>query len=118
MTNTTHNRTRFWLDGIGQAALALRDNRLRTVLSILGITIGIAAVMAVDTISKGGRYLIFKELETFGLNCYGCCEGVHLRIDAILKDVPRLRRVSVAPRFRTGLLAIRRDHPHQEPRGR
>lgn len=36
-------------------------------------------------------------LEKFGLNCYGCCEGVHLRMDAILKCVPRLRRVSVAP---------------------
>ncbi|MGD0089722.1 MAG: hypothetical protein ABSE73_07365 [Planctomycetota bacterium] len=36
-------------------------------------------------------------LEKFGLNCYGCCEGVHLRIDALLKHVPRLRRVSVAP---------------------
>jgi len=36
-------------------------------------------------------------LERFGLNCYGCCEGVHLRMDDILRRVPRLRRVSVAP---------------------
>jgi hypothetical protein len=36
-------------------------------------------------------------LKKFGLNCYGCCEGVHLRIDEIFKRVPRLRRVSVAP---------------------
>ncbi len=50
-----------------QAMQALRDNRLRTILSILGITVGIAAVMLVSTVSKGGRYLIFKELETFGL---------------------------------------------------
>ena len=35
-------------------------------------------------------------LEKFGLNCYGCCEPIHDRIDDILK-VPRLRRVSVAP---------------------
>ena len=35
-------------------------------------------------------------LEKFGLNCYGCCEPVHDRIDHILK-VPRLRRVSVSP---------------------
>lgn len=50
-----------------QAMQALRDNRLRTILSILGITVGIAAVMAVATVSAGGRYLIFTELETFGL---------------------------------------------------
>ena len=34
------------LDSIGQATLSLRDNRLRTILSILGIAVGIAAVMA------------------------------------------------------------------------
>jgi hypothetical protein len=36
-------------------------------------------------------------MERFGLNCYGCCEGVHQRIDAIMKHIPRLRRVSVSP---------------------
>jgi len=51
-----------------QALHALGDNRLRTALSILGITIGIAAVMAVTTISKGGNYIVFSELQTFGLN--------------------------------------------------
>ena len=53
---------------IRQAIAALFDNRLRTALSILGITIGIAAVMAVSTISKGGNHLVFSELKTFGLN--------------------------------------------------
>lgn len=36
-------------------------------------------------------------LERFGLNCYGCCEGLHSRIDSVLRDIPRLRRVSVSP---------------------
>ncbi|MCK5830784.1 MAG: ABC transporter permease [Methylococcales bacterium] len=58
----------FYLDRLTLALYALRDNRLRTVLSILGISLGIAAVMAVGTISKGGNYLVFSELETFGLN--------------------------------------------------
>lgn len=58
---------RFILDGLGQAVWALRYNRLRTMLSVLGITVGIAGVMAVGTISKSGRHLIFSELETFGL---------------------------------------------------
>lgn len=58
----------FILDRFILALYALRDNRLRTVLSILGIAIGIAAVMAVGTISKGGNYLVYSELETFGLN--------------------------------------------------
>jgi hypothetical protein len=35
-------------------------------------------------------------LERFGLNCYGCCEPVDRRLDAIL-SIPRLRRISVSP---------------------
>lgn len=35
-------------------------------------------------------------LECFGLNCYGCCEGLDLRWDYI-KHIPHLRRVSVSP---------------------
>lgn len=58
----------FYLDRLLQAFYALRDNRLRSVLSIIGIAVGIAAVMAVGTVSKGGSYLIFSELKTFGLN--------------------------------------------------
>jgi putative ABC transport system permease protein len=58
---------RFILDVAQESLLALRDNRLRTILSILGIMVGIAAVMAVGAVSKGGHYVIFSELETFGL---------------------------------------------------
>ncbi len=58
----------FFVDRFSLALYALKDNLRRTLLSILGIAIGIAAVMAVGTISKGGNYLIFSELETFGLN--------------------------------------------------
>ncbi|OWY36557.1 ABC transporter permease [Herbaspirillum aquaticum] len=58
---------RFLRDGLEQAAIALADNRLRSCLSVLGVAVGVAAVMAVGTISQGGRRLIFEELETFGL---------------------------------------------------
>ena len=59
---------RSFIDRITQALIALHDNRLRSFLSVLGIAIGIAAVMAVGTISKGGNHLVYVELETFGLN--------------------------------------------------
>jgi len=45
-------------------------------------------------------------LEKFGLNCYGCCEGVHERLDYILK-IPRLRRISVSPWANQEILAQR-----------
>ncbi|MBN1673727.1 MAG: hypothetical protein JXR37_21955 [Kiritimatiellae bacterium] len=36
-------------------------------------------------------------LDLFGLNCYGCCEPLHLKLDAVLRHVPRLRRLSISP---------------------
>jgi len=36
-------------------------------------------------------------LELFGLNCYGCCEPLHRKLDLLLRRVPRLRRVSISP---------------------
>lgn len=36
-------------------------------------------------------------LDLFGLNCYGCCEPLHRKLDAIFRQVPRLRRLSVSP---------------------
>ena len=36
-------------------------------------------------------------LERFGLNCYGCCEPLHRKLEMLKKHVPRLRRVSISP---------------------
>jgi len=33
----------------------------------------------------------------FGLLCYGCCEPVDRRLDMLMAQIPRLRRVSVSP---------------------
>ncbi|MFT5759732.1 MAG: putative ABC transport system permease protein [Alteromonadaceae bacterium] len=46
---------------------ALKENTLRTLLSLSGIMIGIASIVLVLSINDSGRELIFKELETFGL---------------------------------------------------
>ncbi len=36
--------------------------------------------------------------QRFALNYYGCCEGLEHRFEAVAATVPRLRRVSVAPK--------------------
>lgn len=46
-------------------------------------------------------------LDRFGLNCYGCCEGLEHRIEKVIAHVPRLRRVSVAPSANQEVLASR-----------
>ncbi|MCP5016349.1 MAG: FtsX-like permease family protein [Ketobacter sp.] len=57
-----------FIDALEEAMLSMRDYKLRSLLSILGIAIGIAAVILISTISKGGRQFVFNELQTFGLN--------------------------------------------------
>ncbi len=52
---------------VREATLSMRDYKLRSLLSVMGIAIGIAAVILIGTISKGGRRFIFDELQTFGL---------------------------------------------------
>lgn len=50
-----------------QAVYSLTDNKLRTTLSILGIAIGIAAVMTVGSVTQGVRDYVYAELQTYGL---------------------------------------------------
>lgn len=44
-------------------------------------------------------------LGKFGLNWHGCCEGLEHRIKPVLRSIPRLHRVSVAPSADQGMLA-------------
>lgn len=54
-------------DTLRQALTALHDNRRRTILSVLGVAVGVAAVIVVGTITQTGHQLIFAEFETYGL---------------------------------------------------
>jgi len=54
-------------DAFKQSIWAIRENRLRTLLSVLGIFVGIIAVMVVGTVTNTVRHYIFNELESYGL---------------------------------------------------
>ena len=49
-----------------QAWSGLADHRLRTLLSILGIAIGIAAVILIGVISEGGKQKVFRSFRPSG----------------------------------------------------
>ncbi|MEB0140411.1 MULTISPECIES: ABC transporter permease [unclassified Undibacterium] len=55
---------------LAEALEALSHNGFRTSLSLLGVAIGIAAIMVVSSIATSGRTMIFSELETFGLRTF------------------------------------------------
>lgn len=59
-----------WSGLFGEALDALRENGLRTLLSLLGVAIGITSIIVVGSISGSGREIIFRELETFGLRTF------------------------------------------------
>ena len=53
-------------EGLGEALRALFANKLRSILTTLGIVIGVAAVIAVVAIGQGGKAVIINELEGWG----------------------------------------------------
>ena len=56
------------IEDLRQAFSAIKENRLRTMMSITGIAVGIASVMTVGVVSQSGRDYIYSELSTYGLN--------------------------------------------------
>lgn len=54
-------------DQVEQALLSLAQYQLRTAMSILGIAIGIAAVVLIGAVAQSGKAMVFDELQTFGL---------------------------------------------------
>ena len=54
-------------DVFEQALFSLSDNKLRSILSVLGIAVGIGAVMAVGSVTEGVRDYVYDELESYGI---------------------------------------------------
>ncbi len=55
-------------DYIGIASHQLKKNRMRTVLTVLGIVIGVASMITVISVGDGGKAMINSELAKFGVN--------------------------------------------------
>ena len=53
-------------EGVGVALDALRTNKLRSALTILGVVIGVSTVMAMASIVEGIRSQIFNAMNTAG----------------------------------------------------
>lgn len=56
-----------WISIVFLAFEIFKENKVRTILSLSGIMIGITSIVLVISVNESGRELIFKELETFGL---------------------------------------------------
>lgn len=58
----------FLLESIRVAFEGIKANKLRSFLTMLGIIIGVASVIAVAAIGQGGRKALQQEMERFGSN--------------------------------------------------
>ena len=56
------------LDLLRFAAAAMRGHRLRTVLSVIGVAIGIASVMVLTSLGEGARAYVTGEFMSLGSN--------------------------------------------------
>lgn len=56
------------LENLKLAWSSITANKMRTFLTMLGMIIGISAVVAISAIGNGGKYQIQKSLEQFGTN--------------------------------------------------
>ena len=55
-------------DYVGIALHQLKKNRMRTILTVMGIMIGIASMITVISVGNGGQQMINDELLKFGIN--------------------------------------------------
>src|SRR5581483_2838523 len=60
---------------LGSSVYALLRNKLRSILTVLGITIGIAAVICVVAIGKAGQARVERQLNNLGDNFVWIEEG-------------------------------------------
>ncbi|GAU76193.1 ABC transporter permease [Fusibacter sp. 3D3] len=86
-----------FLESVRIALNAIFVNKMRSLLTMLGIIIGIASVIAVFAIGNGGEAAINKEFESFGVNrlflYHNWSEEINSRDLMTLDDLDALRKV-------------------------
>ena len=63
------------LEAMGMAMLGLTANRLRSLLTMLGITIGVAAVIILVAVGHGSAVAVQNQIESLGTNVVSIQSG-------------------------------------------
>ena len=78
-------RLESFTEGVAIALWAIRDNKLRSSLTILGVVIGVATVMAMASIVTGLRQQILNAIEVVGC-CQEISKGLVGKINRLLPE--------------------------------
>ena len=90
---------------LGAAAQAIRRNTLRSVLTTLGVFIGVAALIAMVAVGQGANDAVAKQLESLGTNLLVILPG------ATTTSGMRAGSGSASTLTESDALALRRDDP-------
>ncbi len=71
--------------GVHQALSGLTTNRLRSLITILGVMIGVASVVSLVAVGEGARIAIVRQFESLGTNIIKI-ESHHWRVQLRLED--------------------------------
>jgi putative ABC transport system permease protein len=108
-----------WLNTLGLALREIRRNLLRSFLTILGIVIGVAAVITMVTVGRGATQAVSDQITSLGTNLLMVRPGQRMGPgrdaagsppfrqadgEAILAQVPGVR--TVAPQANTGAVVV------------
>jgi putative ABC transport system permease protein len=109
-----------FFESLNIALKAIRVNKMRSILTMLGIIIGIASVIAVFAIGNGGKAAINKEFESFGVNrlmlYHNWSEEISNRDLMTLDDIEAIKRnvgddvVAVSPTYSESMSLIQKMH--------
>jgi putative ABC transport system permease protein len=115
----------FWTETIQLAIQALRVNKLRAVLTMLGVIIGSASIVLVVTVSLAGKRYVISEIEGVGSNIVlaeliksGNSENVVLAdqitpadLRAVQEDIPQVKQAAGTHDMRMSVSVAGQLHP-------
>jgi putative ABC transport system permease protein len=119
------NTSAFWNETIQLAMQALRANKVRAVLTMLGVIIGSACIVLVVTVSLAGKRYIISEIEGVGSNLVvgeminpGGSENVVMAdqitpgdLQAVRQEIPQAQEAAGTSDLRMSITVEGQEHP-------
>jgi len=119
------NTMAFWHENVQLALQALRANKVRAVLTMLGVIIGSACIILVVTISLAGKRYVISEIEGVGSNLVlaeminpGGSQNVVLSdqitpgdLQAVEQEIPQVLRAAGTSDLRMSITVSGQVHP-------
>ncbi|MGH9735989.1 MAG: ABC transporter permease [Candidatus Acidiferrales bacterium] len=119
------NTAAFWQENLQLAMQALRANKVRAVLTMLGVIIGSACIVLVVTVSLTGRHYIISEIEGVGSNLVlaetinpGTSQNLVLSdqitpgdLEAVENEIPQIEQAAGTTDLRMSITVAGQVHP-------